>query len=385
MPNDVEQPVAFSFRDYRDEAIADFFANESRSFHPDISCGLSGGRLRLVGSSRSESQPTAAFRASISLAEGAKNIADNMTAKPLNAYSKNLKPTQKVLAGNQKSISQPKSNAQLKTTGLVGAGVLINDCKGNRFETASKNVNERIEAALSKPARALAVLSKSGKVTNSPAANATVNSKRNVGGSGVDVGSVGGLNADVGVMVRSGSGIKVGDLELPVVVTPALQPVLPLRDRITVLKKRAADNEDALRLVTLQVSDMQQEIDGATRRNVAENADEGNNNVKNNHGLKIVSKNTDNLPDLRVIDIVEPVEYEIQNQNQNQKSETESDAESELDGGELGNNCYDNVQQSIKFDQNLQKLIKSWSWLPDQIKETIISVVAVAEKEKQSV
>ncbi len=54
MTNDSRQtgsPVAISFTEYRDGEIADFFANESRTFHPDAGVGPQSefGRKRVVG------------------------------------------------------------------------------------------------------------------------------------------------------------------------------------------------------------------------------------------------------------------------------------------------------------------------------------------------
>ncbi|MDR2643616.1 MAG: hypothetical protein LBC74_12570 [Planctomycetaceae bacterium] len=370
MSNDVKQPIAFSFQDYRNEAIVDFFANENRSFQPDISGGLSNGRLRLVGLSRLESQPTAAFRASISLTEGTKNNAANVVTniKPLDNYPKNLNPTQKSTAKTQKITSQLKANTQLKTTKTIGAVSLIQDCN-DEFESASGNVGERIEAALSKPSRSIASLTRSGKTSTNLTGKVSVSGvescvKKNGVGIGVDGRS------------KSENGIKVGNLELPAVVTPELQPVLPSCDRINILKKKAADGEDVLRLVTLQVSNMQQEIADATKYKIAGNSDKFLNTLRGGHGLRIVSENSIDMPELRVVDVVDVVD-QIENKNLNQDTDI-----AELNNGDCENNCYDNVQSSIKLDQNLQKLIKAWSWLPDQIKETIISVVTVAEKEK---
>jgi hypothetical protein len=59
------RPVAISFKDFRDEEIVDFFANESRMFHPEIKPN-SFGRSRLVGAPHfpMERKGTAAFRVS---------------------------------------------------------------------------------------------------------------------------------------------------------------------------------------------------------------------------------------------------------------------------------------------------------------------------------
>ncbi|MDR2705365.1 MAG: hypothetical protein LBC02_06275 [Planctomycetaceae bacterium] len=71
MTSDLSQttrPVAISFKDFRDEEIVDFFANESRMFHPETkSNGL--GRSRLVGAPHfpMERKGTAAFRVSFRL------------------------------------------------------------------------------------------------------------------------------------------------------------------------------------------------------------------------------------------------------------------------------------------------------------------------------
>jgi hypothetical protein len=62
------RPVAISFKDFRDEEIVDFFANESRMFHPETKPnGL--GRSRLVGAPHfpMERKGTAAFRISFRL------------------------------------------------------------------------------------------------------------------------------------------------------------------------------------------------------------------------------------------------------------------------------------------------------------------------------
>lgn len=64
----IARPVAISFKDFRDEEIVDFFANESRTFHPETK--LNGmGRSRLVGAPHfpMERKGTAAFRASFRL------------------------------------------------------------------------------------------------------------------------------------------------------------------------------------------------------------------------------------------------------------------------------------------------------------------------------
>jgi hypothetical protein len=59
------RPVAISFKDFRDEEIVDFFANENRMFHPEIKPN-SFGRSRLIGAPHfsMERKGTAAFRVS---------------------------------------------------------------------------------------------------------------------------------------------------------------------------------------------------------------------------------------------------------------------------------------------------------------------------------
>ncbi|MDR0705258.1 MAG: hypothetical protein LBF88_09745 [Planctomycetaceae bacterium] len=65
------RPVAISFKDFRDEEIVDFFANESRMFHPETKPN-SLGRSRLVGAPHfpMERKGTAAFRVSFRLNKG---------------------------------------------------------------------------------------------------------------------------------------------------------------------------------------------------------------------------------------------------------------------------------------------------------------------------
>jgi hypothetical protein len=386
MSNDVKQPVAISFRDYRDEAIADFFANESRSFQSDIPAGLSNGRLRLVGSSHSESRPTAAFRTSINLAEGVKNIPANTITNSINDQPKKLKSTQKTITKSQKNFSYPKSNIQLKTTETIGASSLVNDCDSG-LATATDEINNQIETAFSKPTRSIASLSKPTNLLNKTSISESEFE------SVVESDSLGVIDCDVDDQLKSESVINVGNLELPAVIAPVLQPVLQLRDRLDVLKKRAT-NENVLRAVTLQVADIQDTIESATRRDVDDYQydNDNNNEFKNCRGLKIVSTNNSGKPDLHIVDIADQVDYTYlnqQNPNLNPiefESDIMSDMESELRSEDCANtnNCYDNVKSSIKLDQNLQKLVKAWSWLSDQIKETIISVIIVAEKEKQA-
>jgi hypothetical protein len=150
-------------------------------------------------------------------------------------------------------------------------------------------------------------------------------------------------------------GIKVSNLELPSVVTPVLQPVLPLRDRLNALKKTASRGGDTLKLATLQVSEMEREVAGVIGDSVRQDIDEG-------IGLRVVSGDLSEVPELRVVEVDGQVVEAEQEQTYC---------------------CRDNVQSSIKFDLNLQKVVKAWSWLPERIKETIVSVVAVAEKEKE--
>ncbi|MDR2756547.1 MAG: hypothetical protein LBC20_12650 [Planctomycetaceae bacterium] len=68
MTSDLSQtarPVAISFKNFRDEEIANFFANENRMFHPETKQN-SFGRSRLVGAPHFpiERKGTAAFRVS---------------------------------------------------------------------------------------------------------------------------------------------------------------------------------------------------------------------------------------------------------------------------------------------------------------------------------
>ena len=60
-----DAPTALSFREFRDEEIADFFANGQRTFRPPTGADGGFGRQRIVGSVHhpSERKPTAAFRA----------------------------------------------------------------------------------------------------------------------------------------------------------------------------------------------------------------------------------------------------------------------------------------------------------------------------------
>jgi hypothetical protein len=347
MPNDIKQPVAISFQDYRDEAIVDFFANESRSFQPDVS----SGRLRLVGSSRLEMRPTAAFRASISLVDGvggvsANIVSDNVSGVSANVVGGNLRGSRsasKLVTKFPRAVSFPKadaqlkSNAQLKATDSVGVISLIGEGGGD--VAGSGEVSDWIEAALSKPTRSLASLSKAGKVVVGTGGKVT----------GSSVGSSGQVDG-----IRVVKGIKVSNLELPSVVTPVLQPVLPLRDRLNALKKTAARGGDTLKLATLQVSEMEREVAGVIGDSVRQDIDEG-------IGLRVVSGDLSEVPELRVVEVDGQVDEVEQEQAY----------------------CRDNIQSSIKFDLNLQKVVKAWSWLPERIKETIVSVVAVAEKEKE--
>ncbi|MDR2346212.1 MAG: hypothetical protein LBE18_09115 [Planctomycetaceae bacterium] len=358
MPKDNNQPVAFSFQDYRDEAIIDFFANENRSFQPDISSSLSVSRLRLVGSSRLEQRPTAAFRSSIRLTEGIKKISTNVTAKSTNDCSKKSKSVHKTLSSKTpKQEPQSKPDAQLKTTETIQAVTLIKDCNDNNFNSVSGEVDKSIEAALSKPVRPLASLSRSCNVNDKLSSDKTSEP-----------------NFRISKIKKSGKEIKGGSLNLPSIVTPVLKPVLPLHDRINALKKKATEGADALKLVTLQVSDMRREIDNAVKNKKIENNNEIDNNNENKIELKIVKENSSDTPELRVIDIDNQTELEqnsdseLNNNNNNDEYEDEHNEHNEHEG-------YNNIQSSIKLDQNLQKLVKSWSRLPEQVKETIISAV----------
>jgi hypothetical protein len=59
------------FREYRDEEIAGFFANDHRTFHPAAVSVGGSGRQRIVGvvHSPSEQKPTAAFRTALAVKE----------------------------------------------------------------------------------------------------------------------------------------------------------------------------------------------------------------------------------------------------------------------------------------------------------------------------
>lgn len=65
------QTIAISFKEFRDEEIVEFFANENRSFQPGHESGNSVSRSRIVGSPhfRSDRKPTAAFRSSVRIDE----------------------------------------------------------------------------------------------------------------------------------------------------------------------------------------------------------------------------------------------------------------------------------------------------------------------------
>lgn len=63
-------PIAFSFKEFRDEEIVEFFANENRSFHPEIHSG-GGSRSRVVGAPHfaKARKATAAFQSSLPFQE----------------------------------------------------------------------------------------------------------------------------------------------------------------------------------------------------------------------------------------------------------------------------------------------------------------------------
>ncbi|MDR2169760.1 MAG: hypothetical protein LBP59_06435 [Planctomycetaceae bacterium] len=406
MPNDVKQPVAFSFQDYRDEAIIDFFANEHRSYQPDVSGGISGGRLRIVGSSCLESRPTAAFRTSISLAEASKtnsgavkilNSKKQKSSSSTSTSSATLSPSSKLSSQTPKQPLQSKPASQLKTSSVIGAVSLICDSEVGLVASASGVVSERIEAALSKPVRSIASLSKtnksavkvsyktSDKTSESSGNEVAIEVENKVDGevTGKVDGKVESKSGVVFLRGKFGGGVNGNNLELPPVVTPELQPVLPLRDRISVLRKRVVDGADALRLVKSQVTGMQNEIESAINNSNDNNEVENNNNngdgdndkgcVDNDGvdvcggGLRIVSGELSGVSSLRVIDVDGQLDEVEQNVNLNNNE----------------NIYYDNVRSSIKFDQNLQKLVKAWSWLPEQIKTKILAEIQIAEKENK--
>ncbi|MDR1477719.1 MAG: hypothetical protein LBJ00_02125 [Planctomycetaceae bacterium] len=357
MTNDIKQPIAFSFQDYRDEAIVDFFANENRPFRPDVS----SGRLRLVGSSRLEVRPTVAFRASSSFTDKAKGVSADGLTETIDNRQRNSKSTPKTSTpkistkfprtANFPKTNTLKSNAQLKSPEIIGVVSLVN--KGENVLSSAGEVSEWIEAALSKPTHSLASLSKADRTS------IVANSKDL--GFGIGTTDRGVAVSGVGGEVRSGKGIKIGDLELPAVETPVLQPVLPLRDRISALKSMAAKGNDTLKLVALQVSEMRREVADVVGGGGGGGVEVGG-ELGEGFGLRVVSGCVDECDELRADDVVDQSEY----------------AGEEHDS----RYCYDNAQSPIKFDPNLQKLVQAWSWLPEAIKETIVSVVAVAEKEK---
>jgi hypothetical protein len=184
-------------------------------------------------------------------------------------------------------------------------------------------------------------------------------------------------NINVNVIVRSSGEIRKSNLDLPSIVTPILKPILPLHDRIYALKKKALDGSDALKLVTSQVADMQNEIEDVIENEnnneyAAKEETEINTEFEtvtySDASLKVISKKKD-VPDLRVIDIIE----------QNESDEN-------LDNKEIEDkrNYFNNSRSSIKFDQNLQKLVKAWSQLSNKVKDKIISLALNAEKDKKS-
>jgi hypothetical protein len=63
------QPVAIPFKNFRDEEIVDFFANEKRTFQPNLTAPNESGRSRLVGAPHfaTEHKGNAAFHVSFRL------------------------------------------------------------------------------------------------------------------------------------------------------------------------------------------------------------------------------------------------------------------------------------------------------------------------------
>ncbi len=67
-----DTPTAYSFREFRDEEIVDFFANGQRTFRPATVSESGFGSRLVVGASHSvsERKPTAAFRSALAAKKG---------------------------------------------------------------------------------------------------------------------------------------------------------------------------------------------------------------------------------------------------------------------------------------------------------------------------
>ena len=97
-------PTAFSFREFRDEEIVDFFANGQQTFRLPAAQAGGVGRQRIVGAAHqpSERKPTAAFRA----AQVGKMSPHNLSIRREKSVLCNFQtPTIPLSAGMDKSVS----------------------------------------------------------------------------------------------------------------------------------------------------------------------------------------------------------------------------------------------------------------------------------------
>jgi hypothetical protein len=423
MPKEVKQPVAISFLDYRDGEIVDFFANENRSFQPDIQSGSSGNRLNLVVSPHTDILQTTSTQTSIRLNHNQKNTTNKQTKHNCNK-TKLHKSTPKPIAVVTAPIITPPTVATTSKQTQIN-NTIFNKTKNKFEQNQTGKFDDSVDIALSKQTRSIASLIKLGQsIVNKPAGNIDNKNASDKHDSKInDTTNDAKINTAVDTRrvdadcLGGGVGIRVGNLEFPVVEAPVLQPLasaVNLQERLRELRKKSESDTPSLRLVVAQAKELQQEA-----ANAAQHSKESPNKKNKNHktepithsNVSILANELCAIHGLRIIDIDNRTiddEYNSENDsdsgNENENDDATknddfvngqdvTDEDTAARGGvddsseseilmlpdklhESKSAEYSDRQIcSIKYDKKLLLVVNAWSNLSDQVKENIIAVI----------